>query len=168
MTLSKPWAWGLGILLVLSVGINLFIVGFAWERWRSGWRGGGGPPFMSMGVGELPREVRGELRQRFFEERGRYRDTIDQIREKRREIGEIIRAERLDVERLRARMAEMRQLSATLQERAQDATVEEISRLSPEQRAAIGERGRGGWWGGGGGWGGHGGGGPGGMGGGWR
>jgi uncharacterized membrane protein len=155
MRIGKPWAILLGLVLVLSLGANLFVAGFTWERWRSGTLGPGGPPSLLAGMmGELPPEVRGELRRRFFEERGRYRETFEALRAKRREIGETIRAERLDVDRLRAQMLEMRQLSNALQERAQEATIDAVRNLPPEARAAVGERRGGGGWGG---WGGHGG-----------
>lgn len=138
MQIRGVWAWTLLIILFASVGANLFLAGFLAERWRSG-RAFGPPPMMQI-MGDFPPEIRRAIGRELWAERSQFRQVFDDIREKRRALLESMRAPTLDETRLRAQLSEVRTLTSRIQERAQDATIDVLRRMPPEERALIGER----------------------------
>jgi uncharacterized membrane protein len=138
MHIRGAWAWALLIVLFMSVGANLFLAGFLAERWRSG-RAFGPPPMVQM-MRDFPPEIRRAIARELWAERDQFRQAFDDIREKRRALLEAMRAPTLDEARLRSQLSEVRALTSRIQERAQDATIDALRRMSPEERALIGER----------------------------
>lgn len=137
MQLRGFWAWAVLIVLFLSLGANFFLAGFLFERARGGF--GGGPPGIVSVLADFPPDVRRAIRQRLWGERQQFRETIRQVREKRREVVEALRAPVIDRARVTALLGEVRTLTGTMQERAQAAILDTLEAMPAEQRAQIGE-----------------------------
>ena len=136
MQIRGFWGWAILIALFVSLGANFFLGGFLFERARGGF---GGPPGLFSVLADFPRDVRREIRQRLWQERPQLRATLVQVREKRRQIVEAMRAPTIDRARITALMGEVRTLTGAMQERAQNAIVDALIEMPPEQRARIGE-----------------------------
>jgi uncharacterized membrane protein len=139
MQIRGFWAGAILVLLFLSLGANFFMAGFMAERWRSGGRFFGPPPSAQI-MADFPPDIRRAIGRELWSDRARFREVFDDVREKRRAVVETMRAPTLDEARLRAQMGEVRALTARIQERAQDVTIDVLRRTSPEERAQIGER----------------------------
>lgn len=139
MQLRGAWAWTILVIVFLSLGANLFLAGFLVERWRSQGRFFGPPPTMQM-LADFPPDIRRAILRELWNDRAQFRDTFAEIGAKRRGLLDAMRATPLDENRLRTELRDIGALSSRLQERAQNATVDVLRRMTPEQRAAIGER----------------------------
>lgn len=143
MHIRGAWAWALVIVLFLSLGFNFFLGGFLFERARSGWAMG--PPGAARVLDDFPPGVRRMIGRELWMERQQFRATLEEIREKRRQIAAAMREPQLDTDRVKRLLAEVRGLTGQMQERAQDAMLSALSQMSPEERAAIGRHHGRGW-----------------------
>lgn len=138
MTIQGRWAWAVLIVMFLSLGANFFVLGFLANRGpltRGGFRGG--PPALAGLLEDFPPEMRRSIGRQLWQERGQFRSTADAIREKRFEIAEAFRAPDVDLPHVRNLMKDVRDLTATLQENAQEALITSVSALPPEERTRI-------------------------------
>jgi uncharacterized membrane protein len=140
MTLSRPWAIGLGLLLVLSLGLNLFIGGLI-----AGARAHRGPDMAAMQaenralfarLSDADRAVAREIvRDRLRLTRsfgGDYRQAM-------REAETALRAQPFDAARYRTALDAIRGLNDRRTEQEFDGLVEAAQRFTPEGRALIAE-----------------------------
>jgi uncharacterized membrane protein len=139
MQLRGVWAVVVLGVLFVSLGANAFLAGWFFERSRGApWRGG--PPGAIRILDDFPPDVRRNIGRQLWQERQQLGASIDELRAKRREITEAMRAPQLDRDAIRARMAELRVLTDRMQQRAQEVIIEALATMSPEERAEIGER----------------------------
>jgi len=136
MTIQGRWAWVLIIVMFLSLGVNFFVLGFATSR------GFLARPFRSPSsvvslLEDFPPELRRDIARQLWRDRSSFRESVDQLRDKRRQIAEAFRQPIVDENRIRALMGEVRELTGRLQERAQENLLSAVSQLPPEERQRI-------------------------------
>lgn len=141
MTLSRRTAIALGALLVLSLCLNLFVAGLVVAR--MGGPGRGADAAMARQerfFRSLPEEAQPVVREVFREHRPEISARFARLREARREVATLLRAETLDRGALDAAMAEVRARGAEAQEVLHAAMAEAAARLPPEARHAMAAR----------------------------
>ncbi|MCW5729374.1 MAG: periplasmic heavy metal sensor [Alphaproteobacteria bacterium] len=140
-----PWT---GIALVISLGVNLLLIGMAAGHWTHRHDGHWGSRFAGKHGAEgrahgmmraFPEELRGELEGIMRERRAQAEPVLEQLRAARREAREALRAEPFDAARLAAAYAEMRRHGDTLEEAFHQAMIDAAGRLSPEARRKLSE-----------------------------
>jgi uncharacterized membrane protein len=124
----------------VSVALNVVAAGFFLERAFD--RPARGPERMAeratgVLVGRVPDEVRDPLVAAVLAQRAALDEAAQALRASRRAVREAMRAEPLDIERLRDALATMRERSSALFSVVDDAVVAELPKLSPAQRAQI-------------------------------
>ncbi|MEL6685340.1 MAG: periplasmic heavy metal sensor [Pseudomonadota bacterium] len=134
---SRLWR----IVLVVSLALNLAVVGVVVGSVVSGRAGDGPPRSFDLGIGPIaralePQEKRAvsrSLRQdrslRNLDFRGRVNDMVTALR-----------AEPFDADALRALMADQAAAVSDIQTKAQDATLELIVAMTPERRRAFADQ----------------------------
>ena len=138
MSSERRWIWGLSLALLVSVGINLVVAGFVVGR-------GLAPPERRMGrlvehiAAKLPDADQPILRQAFRAEEAAMRARSAELREARRAVRAVLRAEPFDPAALEAALErQRREMDAMMG--SIHATVRDIApRLSPEGRKRLAE-----------------------------
>jgi uncharacterized membrane protein len=125
------------IALVVSVGINLFLVGFIVARGfgqpRPPPRGPG--PFHAREMFDVGRSP--EMRERFRQQKDELRPKHRALREARKELERALLAEPYDRARVEASLADLRRGTTALQEGMHEALLDIASDLEPERRRAF-------------------------------
>ncbi len=129
------------IVLVLSLAMNLAVVGVVAGSVISGRFGDGPPRSFELGLGPVTRALTQEERRdigralrrdgelRRFDLRGRVAAMVDALQ-----------AEPFDAAVLRGLMAEQSARVSAVQTKAQDAFVDTVTQMTPERRAAFAEQ----------------------------
>lgn len=137
MEIRGRWGWVILVVLGISLSANFFMLGFFTQRARMGFFG---PPSPIVAVmRDFPPDIRRNIGEQLWLRRGEFRQTFETLRLKRRAIVDLMRAPKIDVERLRTLLRETRGLTDDALDKAQDALIEAVEKLSPEERARIGE-----------------------------
>lgn len=140
-----PW---IGIALVVSLAVNLLVIGMAAGHWTHRHDGAWGGRFAGKSGTEgrahgmmraFPEELRGEMEGIMRERRTQAEPVLEQLRAARREAREALRAEPFDRARLAAAYAEMRRHGDVLEQSFHEAMIDAASRLSPEARQKLAE-----------------------------
>ncbi len=111
MTIRGKWAWAIATLLIVSVGLNLFVLGAAaaWRHHGGGWHGGG--PHKAMDR-ETHREARPYFRAAFRANREEIRASRRAVRTAREEVARLLQAEPIDRAGLDTALAGLRDATA--------------------------------------------------------
>jgi uncharacterized membrane protein len=137
MTIRRPFAVALLALLVLSVGVNLVIAGFAASRFFSMRPGGEIERIVALGIRAFPPELQDAIAQSTRQQHDKFRSMIDETRGARMRMFEAMRANPFDQARLQAAYAELRAKTNEVQALGQGIVAEAVAQASPETRAKI-------------------------------
>ncbi len=144
MTFSRRWAVALGILLLASLSANLFFIGGETRRWLGPDREARAHKRSEMRfqnfLETMPPEARPVIERVFGERRPAFQERIARIREARREVGEILAREPLDVAALDRALGQVRTLSDDIQVLVHENMREAAQQLPPSARVALAER----------------------------
>ena len=138
MTIRKPWAIAILVVLFVSVAANLVIAGFAASRF-------GGPPrhhdlierIVAIGIRAFPPAIRSGIQMRSEERRDELRMLIDSVEDSRMRMVDAMRAEPFDTAALEAAFADMRVKVTQLQEAGQVIVGEAVAAAPADARAQI-------------------------------
>lgn len=134
---SRLWR----IVLVLSLALNLAVVGVVVGAAASGRWGDGPPRSFDLGLGPLSRalapEERRAISRRLREDRSLR--SFD-LRERVNRVVATLQAEPFDPDALRGLLAEQSQRIATVQATAQEVILEQIIAMTPERRRAFADQ----------------------------
>lgn len=137
---SRLWR----ILLVVSLALNVAVLGLAGGALMRDKVGGRPPSGVEFGAGPLGRALSPDDQREIGKA---IRDRVDFSRDNRpsprramRELQEALVAEPFDVEQFETVLQDTVRRAAQFQTAAQDALVEHVSKMSPEERAAFAER----------------------------
>ena len=136
MTIRGKWAWAVVLLLVLSVGLNLFVLGAAaaWRHHGGGWHGGGKYAAMDR---ETRREARPYFRAAFRANKDELRAARRAVRAARGEVAELLQAEPLDRAELDAALMALRDSNVAALTTFQGVMLEAALAMPPELRQKI-------------------------------
>ena len=134
--LSK-WVKALGVVLVLSLALNFFLAGWMGARLMHG-ETGQHRWSISRLVRDLPEDQRKDVLATFESHRDQIRDVMDNLRETRREVADILVTEPYDADAVARALAQLRAQSATMQESMHAALLEVAAKLPPEARVDLG------------------------------
>ena len=144
MTQSR-WITALSIALFVSLALNVFVAGWAVGH-GFGPRGGpGGPDEAGLRIGiervlrVLPAEDRQVVRGLFEERRPLIRQQFEALREARKKVADVLRAEPFDQAAFEQAYGEMRQRSAGVQDAIHAVIVAAVPKLSPAGRLELAE-----------------------------
>lgn len=135
MTIRGGWAWALVSVTVLSLGLNFFMGGIAFSKFRHG--GGGGLFFLSAGLEDLPRGMRRAVATKLREHKQEFRASMDEVRQLRRDaVGMLLQPEP-DYDKVRANFAQVRGKMGDVQQRAQDLILDLMRTMPAEEREKM-------------------------------
>lgn len=137
MTIRRPLAIALLAVLVLSVGINLVIAGFAAARIFGPRPGGEIERIVALGIRAFPPEIREAIAQSTRQQRDKFRALIDDTRGARMRMFEAMRASPFDRAKLEAAYAELRAKTNEVQALGQGIVAEAVAQAPPDVRARI-------------------------------
>ncbi|EBA12488.1 periplasmic heavy metal sensor [Roseobacter sp. CCS2] len=134
---SRLWR----IVLVVSLALNLAVVGIIVGAIVSGRAGDGPPRSFDLGIGPIARALEPQERQAIGRSlrQDRALRSLD-LRGRAADMVETLRAQPFDPEALRALMADQAANVAGLQAKAQDATLEQIIAMTPDRRRAFADQ----------------------------
>lgn len=138
MTIGKPWAIAILVVLFVSVAANLVVAGFAASRF-------GGPPrhpdlierIVAIGIRAFPPAIRSGIQARSEERREELRGLIDSVQDSRMRMVDAMRANPFDAAALEAAFADMRVSVTELQDAGQAIVGEAVAAAPPDVRAQI-------------------------------
>jgi hypothetical protein len=143
MTIRGPVAFIMIALLVVSLSANFLVLGFAAARF-GGFGGFGGfdeggaiERIVALGARAFPRELRREIGGQLGRHRGELRAALDEVRDARLRMFEVMAAQPFDRAALDAAFAEVRAATDRLQRLGQELVGEVIEKAPPEARAEI-------------------------------
>ncbi|NBC33134.1 MAG: periplasmic heavy metal sensor [Alphaproteobacteria bacterium] len=132
------------VLLIVSLALNLFLVGILAGGRLADWRDHGSPGAAALGPGavsqllrELPASTRIEARRMFMDRRPEIRRHMRELRNARVEALRILRAEPFDQAAFAAAMATVRDRTLALQAAVQEVLIELSGRVDAETRARL-------------------------------
>lgn len=131
MTLSKPWIIAGGVVLALSLALNLLALGALGGRHWAGMHGPAGPPFMR----GVPSEARPALRTAFRERGDELRRHREAIHAARAQVAAIIAEPELDRQALRTALDDLAARTQAIQAIVHEVIVDTADNLPPETRA---------------------------------
>ncbi len=124
----------LGVLLAISVGLNLFVLGtIVGGRWMNRPVAAAVEAVMRA----YPPAVRDKVRQKLFDDRDVVRTAFADLGESRRKMFALMRAEPLDVEALQKAMAEVREKTTLVQTMLQSALLLSLKEVPVAEREKI-------------------------------
>ena len=138
MTIGKPWAIAILVVLFVSVAANLVIAGFAASRF-------GGPPrhhdlierIVAIGIRAFPPAIRSGIQLRSEERREELRGLIDSVQESRMRMVDAMRADPFDAAALEAAFADLRLRVTDLQQAGQEIVGEAVAAAPADARSQI-------------------------------
>ena len=131
------WTKVLGVVLVVSLAFNFFLVGWMGARWV--YDAHAGPKFsVSRLVRDLPDEQRDAVLAVFETQRDNVYEAMGNLRDARHEVSNVMLSEPFDVEAAERALAELRAKSAAMQEIMHAALLEAAVNLPPEARVDLG------------------------------
>lgn len=138
MTVAKPWAIAIVVVLFLSLGANLVIAGFAASRFGGPHR----PPnlierIVAIGIRAFPPQVRTAIQVRADERRDELRELVSAVQESRMRMVEAMRADPFDAAALDAAFADLRAQVTALQEAGQEIVGDAIATAPADARSQI-------------------------------
>ncbi len=135
---KKPW---MKILLVISLGLNLAVVGLVIGAKISGYGHGSlshsGSTGMRVLMHALPDSKRADVRKYFHKNRNKIRANGDVMRASLDNIGTAISAQPFDTDALNAAFGDQRAQITTITQNAQQAFVSIIASMTDEERASY-------------------------------
>ncbi|CAN5216391.1 hypothetical protein BH10PSE9_BH10PSE9_23790 [soil metagenome] len=137
MTIRRPFAIALLAVLVLSVGINLVIAGFAATRFFGFRPGGEIERIVALGIRAFPAELQDAIAENTRQQRDKFRALIDDTRGARMRMFEAMRANPFDQAKLEAAYDELRTKTNEVQALGQGIVAAAVAHASPETRAKI-------------------------------
>lgn len=134
----------LKIALILSLGLNLIILGVIGGAIIHGGPDGKGPRFRDVGFGPfteaLTQEDRTALRRSFVQEGGNPREMRREMREGFAEMLAALRAQPFDAERLRTVVASMQSRMQSRIDMGQSLLTDRIVAMTPQERLGFADR----------------------------
>jgi uncharacterized membrane protein len=138
MTIGRSWAIAIFAVLILSLGTNLLIAGFAASRF--GW-----PPrgpqmidrIVSIGIRAFPAQIQDDIQRRTEAQREELRTRIDAVQQARMEMLEAMRADPFDDAALEAAFADLRLRVVELQQAGQEIVGDAVANAPADERAKI-------------------------------
>jgi len=126
------------VVLIVSLALNLLVAGFVVGTLVSGRLGDGAPRNFELGVSPVARALTASERRAVGRDLRRARVLRDLApREHAADVVAVLQAQTFDPQALRAAFAAQGAELLDVQDRASDALVEVIARMTPERRAAF-------------------------------
>lgn len=137
---GKGWR----VALILSLGVNLLVVGAIAGAVYGEWRGHGRPVVRDLGFGPYGEALtpadRADLRRAFARETGGFRAERHAAREIFGRLLEVLRTEPFDAAALRALMVQQQEHMAQRLALGQSLLMQRISAMTPKERAGFADR----------------------------
>lgn len=127
----------LKLLVLISVLLNVLLLGVVGGRALHHLRGPEMPPSMEQAIASLPQDKQAEFRQTMEALRLQQEAVREEVRRLREETLNVIKAERFDEEAYQQRMTRIQELKALQYQRMADATKDLARHWSKEERAAL-------------------------------
>jgi|GEM_PF-2032842 len=133
---NKSWV---GILLFLSLGVNIFLGGVVWGRDEPGLRGERVEKVITAmkSFQQLSPETREKAKAQFKQEWPAIQEQVKGIRAKRQEVRQLLEQETYDAEALDKAFAELRAAVNKVQADGQKLVVQIAADMSPEERVTF-------------------------------
>ena len=144
MTVSARLLSIIGVLLLVSLGLNLFLGGLLLGRdaggslpLRPGLAGGGMRAALEQLLTELPPDDRAVMRGGFEAHRTDIVDHVQGLRQARQQVARLLKAATFDAAATAAAMQVVRERTNALQEAMQSVVLQTAPQLSPAGRATL-------------------------------
>ena len=137
MTIRTPLAVFLAAILIVSLGANFLVLGFAAARLGQFRQGDMLERVIALGTRNFPREIRREITEGLARERPELRAALEDLQEARRHMFEVMTAEPFDRAALDEAFADVRAKTDALQQRGQGLLGDAVEQASPEARSEI-------------------------------
>ncbi|KQI72114.1 hypothetical protein AN191_08175 [Loktanella sp. 5RATIMAR09] len=129
------------VVLVLSLALNLAVIGVVVGSAASGRWGDGPPRSFDLGLGPIARALEPQERRAIGRQLREDRSLRDfDLRDRVNRVVAALQADPFDPDVLRALLAEQNARMTAVQATAQEVVVEEIVAMTPERRRAFAER----------------------------
>jgi uncharacterized membrane protein len=138
MTIAGKWAKVLAVAAVMSIGLNLFLIGFliaGGGHGPHGGRFGWGGQFMGGHRSALHEAIQGEMSAKGFDRR----QMRDEMRDAAQRIAELLRADTVDRAQLEMAMAPMVEKLKGAIDAAHDAMLDVAMKLPADKRKELAE-----------------------------
>lgn len=139
MTIARPWAIVLLVVLVLSIATNLLIAGFVAAR-----LGGGGPKppnlierIVAFGIRAFPPGIQDSIEDQVREQREDLRERLEEAVDARMRMFDAMRADPFDPAALDAAFADLQARTTDLQRMGQEIVANAVAAAPAEERARI-------------------------------
>ena len=137
MTIGRPWAIAILVLLFLSVAGNLLIAGFAAARFGGPRPGSPIERIVAIGIRAFPPPIQDGIEQGARAQRDAVRARLDAVQEARMRMFEAMRADPFDAAALDAAFANLRQETAELQQVGQGIVGDAVAAAPADVRGRI-------------------------------
>ena len=144
MTVSRRLLSLIGVVLLVSLGLNLFLGGLLLGRdvggglpLRPGLAGGGMRAALEQLLKELPPDDRATMRGAFEGHRADIVDRVQALRQARQQVARLLKADSFDAPAAAAAMQTVRERTNALQEAMQAVVLQTAPQLSPAGRATL-------------------------------
>lgn len=123
----------LTIALIISVILNLFLVGVGTGMWYGKHQRGG----LYQAFKHPPKDLNPEIRHQLKQKHELVRQNFKQVRKIKKQIRQTIMAPELDTERLRGLFAKMHEMRGEAAKASQEAMIEALGQMTYEERQAF-------------------------------
>lgn len=137
MTLRGPIVAILGVLLLVSLGVNLIVAGFSLSRMYGPRPGGSIERIVAIGIRAFPPELRKTISAETRTRRDEVRAMVDDVQAARWKMFEAMRADPFDPAALDTAYADLRTRTGQLQQFGQQIVAEALAEAPADVRSRI-------------------------------
>jgi uncharacterized membrane protein len=137
VTLRGPALAVLGVVLLLSLGANLVVAGFAISRMYGPRPGGSIERIVAIGIRAFPPELRKSISEATHARRDDFKARFDEVQAARRQMFEAMRADPFDPAALQAAYTNLRAKTSELQQIGQQIVADALAAAPAEVRSRI-------------------------------
>jgi uncharacterized membrane protein len=137
VTLRGPALAVLGVVLLLSLGANLVVAGFAISRMYGPRPGGSIERIVAIGIRAFPPELRKSISEATHARHDDFKARFDEVQAARRQMFEAMRADPFDPAALQAAYTNLRAKTSELQQIGQQIVADALAAAPAEVRSRI-------------------------------
>ena len=127
----------LGAVLLLSLAGNLVVAGFTFSRIAGPRPGGDIERIVAIGIRAFPPEIQQAISEGARAKREEMRARLDDVRNARQHMFEVMRADPFDPAALETAYADLREKTNVLQQAGQQVVLDAVAKATPEVRSRI-------------------------------
>lgn len=127
----------LGAVLLLSLAGNLVVAGFTFSRIAGPRPGGDIERIVAIGIRAFPPEIQQAISEGARAKREEMRARLDDVRNARQRMFEVMRADPFDPAALETAYADLREKTNVLQQAGQQIVLDAVAKATPEVRSRI-------------------------------